>query len=335
MSKQQKWVFRPKEQQHHAMLIKNHFFGNDCGNGRFGKYQKQYSFVLQNGVNNLYEPIRTEALKYFKDNKITWWGDNTEYPTGHTVSSQIACINHLMFLRQRPEAVLSLINGLNKVRFNKVLPVLCDTDTSYIAFEVVSDNSYFNEQEQNRGSYCTSIDVLIYAEDVNKETWIIPIEWKYTEAYDDTLKEDKSLEDYPWGIGKHGKGQERMRRYNDLITKSNQLKTLTNYESSVYYFEPFYQLMRQTLWAEQMIKNRETEKIKADHYLHVHIVPKANVDLLEKTYKVSNQNMEDTWRSMLNDQSKYVIVDPQDFMEPIKKEYQELYKYVEIRYYGK
>ena len=45
--------------------------------------------------------------------------------------------------------------------------------------------------------------------------------------------------------------------------------------------------------------------------------------------------MEDTWRSMLNDQSKYVIVDPQDFMEPIKKEYQELYKYVEIRYYGK
>lgn len=77
MSKQQKWVFRPKEQQHHVMLIKNHFFGNDCGNGRFGKYQKQYSFVLQNGVNNLYEPIRAEALKYFKDNKITWWGDNT------------------------------------------------------------------------------------------------------------------------------------------------------------------------------------------------------------------------------------------------------------------
>lgn len=52
--------------------------------------------------------------------------------------------------------------------------------------------------------------------------------------------------------------------------------------------------MRQTLWAEQMIKNKATERIKADHYLHIHVIPNNNVDLLQKTYKFSNQNMEVT-----------------------------------------
>lgn len=85
-----------------------------------------------------------------------------------------------------------------------------------------------------------------------------------------------------------------MRRYNGLITKSQQLKSLENYESSAYYLEPFYQLMRQTLWAEQMIKNKAAERIKADHYLHIHVIPNNNVDLLQKTYKFSNQNMEVT-----------------------------------------
>lgn len=217
----------------------------------------------------------------------------------------------------------------------KFFPVPCDTDISYIAFETISDNSYLNEPEHIRGSYCTSIDALIYAEDINNEKWIIPIEWKYTEAYGDSSKDDKSLEDYKWRKGEHGKGKERMRRYNGLITKSQQLKSLENYESSAYYFEPFYQLMRQTLWAEQLINNKKAERIKADHYLRIHVVPKANADLLGKTYKISNQNMEATWRNMLNDQLKYIIIDPQELMSPIKSMCPELYNYLKIRYYDK
>lgn len=335
MTKQyQRTMFMLKEKRHHIKLIKDKFFGNDKGDGYFGKDKKRYNFVLEDGGNNLYEPIRSEALKYFKENDIEWWGDNPDYPTGHTVSSQIACLNHLMFLRQKPTEVLSLINGLGWIEFTQVLPVPCDADISYIAFEVISDNFYLNEPEHIRGSYCTSIDALIYAEDINNKKWIIPIEWKYTEAYGDSSEDDKSLEDYKWRKGEHGKGKERMRRYNGLITKSQQLKSLKNYESSVYYFEPFYQLMRQTLWAEQMIKNKATERIKADHYLHMHVIPKNNVDLLQKTYRFSNQNMEVTWRCMLNEQSKYIIIDPQELMSPIKSRYPELYNYLKTRYYG-
>ena len=93
--------------------------------------------------------------------------------------------------------------------------------------------------------------------------------------------------------------------------------------------------MRQTLWAEQMIKNKGAERIKADHYLHIHVVPKANADLLGKTYKFSNQNMEATWRNMLNEQLKYIIIDPQELMGPIKSRCPELYNYLKIRYYDK
>ena len=52
---------------------------------------------------------------------------------------------------------------------------------------------------------------MIYAEDINNEKWIISIEWKYTEAYDDSSKDDKSLEYYAGCKGEHGKGKERMR----------------------------------------------------------------------------------------------------------------------------
>lgn len=69
-------------------------------------------------------------------------------------------------------------------------------------------------------------------------------------------------------------------------------------------------------------------------YLHIHVIPKNNVDLLQKTYKFSHQNMEVTWRNMLNEQSKYIIIDPQELMNPIKNRCPELYDYLETRYYG-
>ena len=79
-----------------SALIKEGFFGLDeTGNGFFKG--KTYPFVLQQkgAFTNLYEPIRSEALSYFTINKIDWWAGRK--PTGHTLSSQIACVNHLIY----------------------------------------------------------------------------------------------------------------------------------------------------------------------------------------------------------------------------------------------
>ena len=243
-------------------LINNSdIFNGDKGNGYF--MGKARPFVLRDGMNNLYQPIRNDVRKYFKDNKVT-------------------------------------------------------------------EKDFLNEGTSTRGSNCTSVDALIRAEHKDGSIWLIPIEWKYTEHYNN---QDKSNEDRQGEEkGSNGKGQERVRRYYALTDASSQLKSMESYYGSVYYQEPFYQLMRQTLWAENVVKLKE-EKLKADNYMHIHVIPSVNKDLLDKKYSVSGMTMEETWRSMLNDQSKYVIVDPRSLFAPIRDKYPELSSYFEKRYW--
>ena len=307
-------------------LINNSdIFNGDKGNGYF--MGKPRHFVLKDGMNNLYEPIRNNVLRYFKDNDISWWGGDK--PSGHTLSSQIACLNHLFSIMGDKEAVLAMLNGVRD-EFKEVLSVQCDAAPQYIGFEVVSEEDPLNEKTSTRGSNCTSVDAFIYAKHKDDSIWLIPIEWKYTEHYAnlDKSNEDRQGEEK----GSNGKGQERVRRYSALTDASLQLKSLDSYYGSIYYQEPFYQLMRQTLWAENVVKLKE-EKLKADNYMHIHVIPSANKDLLDKKYSVSGMGMEDTWRSMLNDQSKYIIVDPQKLLEPIKDKYPELVSYLKKRYW--
>ena len=302
-------------------------FNGDKGNGYF--MGKPRHFVLKDGMNNLYEPIRNDVLRYFKDNDISWWGGDK--PSGHTLSSQIACLNHLFAIMNDHDAVLTMLNGVRN-EFEKVLPVGCDVNPKYIGFEVVSKKDHLNENTSTRGSNCTSVDAFVYARHKGDgKLWLIPIEWKYTEHYANL---DKSNEDrHGEEKGSNGKGQERVRRYSALTDASLQLKSLDSYYGSIYYQEPFYQLMRQTLWAENIVKHKHVETLKADDYMHIHVIPSDNKDLLAKKYSVSGMGMEETWRSMLSDQSKYIIVDPQELLEPIKDKYPELVSYLRKRYW--
>lgn len=320
--------YKKSQYERQERLIENSdLFSGDKGNGCFRGIPR--SFVLRNGMNNLYGPIRDEVIKYFKDNKISWWGGGK--PSGHTLSSQIACLNHLFAIMNDKDAVLAMLNGVRD-EFEDVLPVLCDAQPQYIGFEVVSDVDNLNEGTPTRGSNCTSVDAFIYAvHRGDKKRWLIPIEWKYTEHYN---SEDKSNEDRASEAkGANGKGRERVGRYAALTDESSQLKSLESYYNSVYYQEPFYQLMRQTLWAENMVKYRGDERLKAEDYLHIHVVPSDNKALLERCYRVSGRGMESTWRSMLNDQSKYVIVDPKSLFTPIAERYPELASYLAKRYW--
>jgi hypothetical protein len=205
--------------------------------------------------------------------------------------------------------------------FDDVFEIETDKEPyGYIQFEAVSMGNNLNEGIPTRGTNCTSVDALIYAKHKNGEKWIIPIEWKYTEEYN---SEDKS----------YGKsGAIRLERYITLINKSQQVNP--EYWQWCFY-EPFYQLMRQTLWAEQIIQKKTEEKIKTDNYIHLHIIPSENKDLLHKKYSCSKMNMEDTWRKCILNQDKYKIISPQDFLRNISGEkYNELKKYLSIRYWN-
>jgi hypothetical protein len=297
-----------------------------CGGqgGGFFKGSKR-EFILTDGLKNIYEPIRNDVIKYFSDNKISWWGG--ENPTGHVLSSQIACLNHLFPLRNDRNAVLEIVKSILpdfvdvfEIETDKLLP-------GFIQFEAVSDNDHLNEGTPSRGANCTSVDALIYALHKDGSKWLIPIEWKYTEFYNEQNKAIEGFEKDPDNC----KGEVRKRRYTDLINRSVQLK---NYDHTCYYYEPFYQLMRQTLWAEQMIANKDNETIKADNYLHIHVIPEENKDLLEKIYQCSGLNMEATWRNHLKNQGKYLIITPRKLLstlDPII--YKDLIHYLSLRYW--
>ena len=300
-------------------LIENSdvFYG-DIGNGFFRK--EHHPFVLNARTKNLYTPIRYKAIEYFADNNISWWGGY--WPTNHTLSSQIACINHLFPFRHDREAVLSLAK---KVNSDIVDVLIIESDrhhAGYIQFEAVSQSDHLNEMDglsPSRGSHCTSVDALILGKLANGRNQLLVIEWKYTESYGNENK------------GNGVKGATRKQRYTNLINESTEL--LTDF-CDIYYHEPFYQLMRQTLWAEQMIKHKNDELIKADDFLHIHVIPPENYDLLRKIYRCSNEEMEKTWRSCLANTAKYIIISPSDLLSPIDNElYGELLSYLRTRYW--
>ncbi len=311
------------------LINESNIFGNVKGGGYFRKVERE--FVLRESLANLYEPIRESVQDYMKVNNISWWGGKK--PTGHMLSSQIACLNHLFHIRNDGDAVLAILNNVRD-EFVEVLPLPCDKMSAYIGFEVVSGEDYLNEKQSTRGSNCTSIDAFIYARHKSGKMWLISIEWKYTEHYQNS---DKSTEDRA-GVKNKGlnyKGDVRLKRYSSLIDSSKQLKTLEEYRGSVYFQEPFYQLMRQTLWAEQVVAHKESscEPLKADNYLHIHIIPQENSDLLDKRYKVTGEGMEKSWRACIEDQSKYVIVSPAQFLSPLESEHKELTEYLRERYW--
>jgi hypothetical protein len=338
-------IFRNNEKEKIERIINSGWFNGDPGNGEFDG--RKYPFVLKYSDNNFYKPILNSAKDYFNKNDIAWW--KGKEPTGHALSSQIACVNHLFPLRNDKEAVLSLLSSFSS-DFIDVLKITTDQYASeYISFEQVSDNDLLNEGKPARGTNCTSIDACIYTLHKNGSRWLIPIEWKYTETYEEKNK----------GIG--SSGETRHKRYDALIQQSSQLiyhteqlamggpqgegaYPIAGTGTSHYYVEPFYQLMRQTLWADQMKKHKNEETICADDYIHIHVVPSKNIDMLEKIYtsyrwdgqftKKYEMNMEKTWRSWLINQDKYKLISPEIFLANVGNKYDDLKQYLSKRYWN-
>lgn len=303
--------YKKEQQVKGEKLIQSGFFSEDHGGGIFMK--KARPFVLKDGRNNLYTGIRTEVLDYFRLNKIVWWGGYKT--TGHVLSSQIACLNHLFPIRQDKEKVLGLLKTVSD-DFVDVFTIE-ENMPGYIQFEAVGgDVNFLNEGNNTRGSNCTSVDAFIYALHKNGKRFLIPIEWKYVEAYGN---DDKSSGD---------KGETRKARYVSLIESSICLNSNT---LSCCWYEPFYQLMRQTLWAEQAIKN-QIAGIEAEDYLHLHIIPDENKELLNKNYPCSGKGMAETWKICLKDPGKYKVVSPTKLWS-LQNSETDIYKYLQHRYW--
>lgn len=309
-------------------------FGNQKGLSPKSFPQK---YLLPEGKYNLYEPIRENVIRYAKENGIKLWSKDSDGPTGNTLSSQIMCFNHLFAIREDPEAVLAVLNGIRPgLHFERALPLALDRkDPRYVTFEVVSAKQHLNEKTLTRGAHCTSIDALIAGQTASGETWIVPIEWKYKESYphpQDKTQEDRRHKDGT--VEPNGKGKERLASYSGLIDRSEYLVPLKEYAHSIYFIDPFYELMRQTLWAEQMVLHREEEWIQADRFLHLNVILEENAELLDAKYGERGLGLEDTWRAMLKKDS-YQIISPKALLSPLadNTKYADLSRYLSLRYW--
>ena len=302
-----------------VVRIRNDFF-KDPGFGTFEK--TTYPFVLIDPEKNLWNKIRKPAIDYFTTNKIVWWPGSPN-PSGHLLSSQVSCVNHLFFLRNDMEASLKILQGLDP----DFVEVCNDFENGYIGFEVVSNGSYLNEvlpgKKQTRGANCTSVDAMMAGILKNGKKIQVLIEWKYTEFYP---KNNKSSGE---------SGTTRKNRYDALITdKDSHINCQVDIDNL--YYEPFYQIMRQTLLAWQMIKNKKNE-LNADDWLHFDIIPENNLNL---RYQVPAPDLlqtgiEEAWKALLKYPAKYNVITPQRLLKPIlfDSKYRNLINYLNYRYW--
>ena len=319
--------YKHQQEKLQSDLLREKYEGFDGARGKIwkavgGKTLRTYKIIEdEQANNNLYREIRSHAIKFFEVNNIEWWKLNSEGPntvTGALLSSQIACLNHLFGIRHDKEAVLSMINGLKPIFTDvKTLPFDAVDTQGYISFEVVSDKNVLGEKvckKATRGAFCTSIDALIWAVDIDNNEWILPIEWKYTEAYEE---EDLSM---------GNKGKTRLGIYSKLIDGSQHLKQVSNYGGSLYFKEPIYQLMRQMLDVEYMLRNGEYGWSRNARILQIDVIPDGNVVLREQAHP---------YYDLLKDSDKYCMISPKKLFEPLvgSIKYQNLLTYLNERYW--
>jgi hypothetical protein len=111
------------------------------------------------------------------------------------------------------------------------------------------------------------------------------------------------------------------------------------------YYEPYYQLMCQTLLDWKMVSANE---YGADDYIHINFIPDENHEMLrtitsKELQKIKNQSgdeyepldMEDAWECVLKDHTKYKRISPQWFLKPLRneKDTKSLLQYLYQRYW--
>ena len=143
-----------REQERKKVIDTRESIFKDSGYGTFSG--KEWGFVLNDPVLNLWKGIREDAQQYFKRNKIPWWKGNKDNPTGHLLSSQIAYVNHLYYLRQRKDLATAVLSKID----NKITAAVI-VDDGYVEFEFIGEKQYLKEKSWMKGVNCTSIDAVM------------------------------------------------------------------------------------------------------------------------------------------------------------------------------
>ena len=192
-----------------------------------------------------------------------------------------------------------------------VLQYAAIVDDGFVEFEFIGEKQYLKERGFIRGANCTSVDAVMIGKLKNGEKRIYFIEWKYTENYSSHnmyIPECASV-------------------YDGLIVADDS-PFMDSIDVQAFYFEPFYQLMRQTLLAEECVKHKDHG---VTSYRHIHVVPEENYNLRNKVTSrtLCGNDIHEAWERVLKNKEYFISITPEKFLYPVLLCYSFLLKVLE------
>lgn len=170
----------------------------------------------------------------------------------------------------------------------------------FVGFEWTGANDYLNEavpgRHLKRGSNSTSTDAFVRFIHNGKLEALL-IEWKYTESYGAPLADRSD--------GVTGGNATRRKRYEKLVfAPDGPIKPADGISLNDFFYEPFYQLLRQQMLAYQMEKHGEASRVRV-----LHISPTGNSALHKVTspaLRPRGTDAFDVFRSLLVQPDRFV-----------------------------
>lgn len=184
----------------------------------------------------------------------------------HGLSSQVCCLNFLGPLANEPELLSAIIGNALGIDRPCMLPVEEGPKGQpwFVGFEWTGRADHLSEwakgaKSATRGANATSADAIVRFQHGGRIETLL-IEWKYSEKYGAPISADGNAT--------------RTGRYADKAFAPNgPIRADLGLSISDFFWEPFYQLMRQQTLAWRMTATREDG---ADRVRVLHISPNGN-----------------------------------------------------------
>ncbi len=268
-----------------------------------------YRLIADEMAQNLNPAFRQDVLDHFSNSgsPIQW-----HQHSNHALSSQVCCVNFFAPLMRRPETLARVIGSALGIATPQMLPVGRNAGGDiFVDFEWVGLENHLGEWPETgrvtRGANATSADAIVRMADPEGTITTILIEWKYTESYGTPLDPKRN----PTRLG----------RYSDkAFAPDGPIRADIGLTVSDFFWEPFYQLLRQQMLAWCMEKAKEAG---ASRVMVLHISAAGNATLHRVTapaLQSFGSDAFDVFRSLLVNPSRFHATSIESVFRPVVTE---------------